>query len=183
MDFDPEQGITILGRTPGVLRTLLAGLPTDWVSANEGPGTWSPRDIVGHLIDGEETDWMVRVRIILAQGDNRRFEPFDRSRHLRQERAGSLEERLDRFEALRMANLADLGTMRLTPQQLELTGEHPAFGTVTLRQLLATWVVHDLGHLAQIGRVMAKQYRGAVGPWRAYLPVLGDRPTPPSDAG
>lgn len=175
MDFDLHKSFMVLERTPRVLRTLLAGLSSDWTLANEGPDTWSPFDIVGHLIDAEETDWMVRARLILAQGPNRRFEPFDRTRHLSLKSTQTLEYRLDRFEALREANLAELESMRLTPQKLDLTGEHPEFGPVTLRQLLSTWVVHDLGHLAQIGRVMAGQYREAVGPWEAYLPVLHRR--------
>jgi DinB family protein len=172
MNFDLEKSLVILERTPLVLRALLLGLPPDWTSGNEGPDTWSPVDVVGHLIDGEETDWMGRARIILAQGPNRRFEPFDRFRHLRPDQDRSLEGRLVRFESLRKDNLASLRAMRLGPVELQLTGEHPAFGVVTLRQLLGTWVVHDLGHLAQISRVMAKQYRDVVGPWEAYLPVL-----------
>ena len=172
MDFDLERGIAILERTPGVLRAVLGGLPADWTSPNEGPDTWSPRDVLGHLIAGEETDWMVRARIILAQGGNRRFEPFDRSRHLRLDRDRPVEYLLARFESLRAANLTELRALRVGPEHLPLMGEHPDFGPVTLGQLLATWVVHDLGHLAQIGRVMAKQYRDAVGPWEAYLPVL-----------
>jgi hypothetical protein len=172
VDFDLEKAILVLARTPRVLHSLLAGLPTEWTAPNEGRDTWSAFDVVGHLIDGEETDWMVRARIILAQGDNRRFEPFDRSRHLGTNRDRSMAQLLARFEVLRHANLAELRAMRVGPEQLELTGDHPDFGAVTLGQLLATWVVHDLGHVAQIGRVMAKQYRDAVGPWEAYLPVL-----------
>ena len=172
MHFDLEQAILVLARTPRVLHALLAGLPVEWTSPNEGPDTWSPFDVVGHLIDGEETDWMERARIIVAQGDSRRFEPFDRSRHLHLNQGRTMAHLLARFEVLRHTNLAQLRTMRLGPDQLELTGEHPDFGSVTLRQLLATWVVHDLGHVAQISRVMAKQYQAAVGPWEAYLPVL-----------
>lgn len=175
MDFDLRKSFMVLERTPRVLRALLEGLSSDWTRPNEGPDTWSPFDIVGHLIDAEETDWMVRAKLILAQGSNRRFEPFDRTRHLSLKAMQRLEQRLDRFETLRRANVAELKSMRLTPEKLDLTGEHPEFGTVTLRQLLSTWVVHDLGHLAQIGRVMAKQYREAVGPWEAYLPVLHRR--------
>ena len=172
MNFDLAQGLLILERTPGVVRALLAGLPADWTAPNEGPETWSAFDVVGHLIEGEETDWMVRARIIRAQGPDRRFVPFDRSRHLGANRGRSLEELLDRFAVLRTANLTELRGMRLSSDDLALTGVHPEFGSVTLGQLLATWVVHDLGHVAQIGRVMAKQYRAAVGPWEAYLPVL-----------
>ncbi|GIV62267.1 DinB family protein [Rhodocaloribacter litoris] len=172
MNFNLSNSIAVLERTPVVLRALLAGLPREWTHRNEGPDTWSPFDIVGHLIDGEETDWMDRVRIILAQGPDRRFVPFDRFRHLQKNRGKALEELLDRFAVLRARNLREIRELQLNPEQLQLTGEHPAFGTVTLEQLLATWVTHDLGHLAQIARVMAKQYREAVGPWEAYLPVL-----------
>lgn len=172
MNFELEKGTEILKRTPGVLRALLAGLPEEWTRADEGPDTWSPFDVVGHLIDGEERDWMARARIILAQEPGRRFEPFDRFRHLRVNRGRTLGELLDRFEHLRARNLEELGGLRLNPDHLALKGEHPELGSVTLGQLLATWVTHDLGHLAQIARVMAKQYREAVGPWEAYLPVL-----------
>lgn len=172
MNFELEKGTEILERTPGVLRALLAGLPEEWTRADEGPDTWSPFDVVGHLIDGEERDWMARARIILAQEPGRRFEPFDRFRHLRVNRGRTLGELLDRFEHLRARNLEELEDLRLNPDHLALKGEHPELGSVTLGQLLATWVTHDLGHLAQIARVMAKQYREAVGPWEAYLPVL-----------
>jgi DinB family protein len=172
MNFDPGKSMAVLERTPGVLRALLADLPEDWTRGNEGPETWSPFDVVGHLIDAEETDWMPRARVILAQGPDRKFPPFDRFRHLRENKDKSLGELLDRFDALRRRNLADLAARDLGPRELRLTGEHPEFGSVTLAQLLATWVAHDLGHIAQAARVMAKQYREAVGPWRAYLPVL-----------
>jgi uncharacterized damage-inducible protein DinB len=172
VDFDEAKSIAILERTPGVLRALLAGLPPDWTRENEGPETWSPFDVVGHLIDGEQTDWMGRARIILAQGENRRFQPFDRFRHLERNKGRKLEDLLDEFARLRTANLQALRAFQLSSKELALTGEHPSFGTVTLSQLLSTWVVHDLGHLAQISRVMAKQYGEAVGPWREYLPVL-----------
>ena len=171
MHFDLTHTLLVLERTPGVLDALLGGLAPDWTAGDEGPDTWSPFDVVGHLVDGEESDWMARARIILGQGDDHRFTPFDRFRHLRHQDQ-TLEERLDRFATLRRANLAELRGWHLSPEQLDLTGEHPDFGAVTLRQLLATWTVHDLGHLAQIARVMAKQYRDEVGPWEAYLPVL-----------
>lgn len=176
MDFNLDKSLSVLERTPRVLRTFLAGLSSEWTLANEGAETWSPFDIVGHLADAEEANWIVRARLILAQGSNRRFEPFDRTRHLSLKFTQTLEQRLDRFETLRKANLAELESLRLTPDQLDLKGEHPEFGPVTLGQLLSTWVVHDLGHLAQIARVMAGQYREAVGPWEAYLPVLQRRP-------
>ena len=172
MDFDLTTALPVLERTPHALRALLAGLPAEWTDATEGPDTWSPYDVMGHLIHGERTDWMARARIILAQGADRRFTPYDRFAQFRESQGKSLADLLDEFEALRAENLATLQEWRLTDAQLALEGEHPAFGAVTLRQLLATWVAHDLGHVAQVARVMAKQYRDAVGPWRAYLPVL-----------
>ncbi len=171
-EFRLDEAIAVLERTPAVLRAWLADLPESWVRADEGPDTWSAYDIVGHLIDGEETDWIARSRIILEQGPVRRFEPFDRLRHLRETPRPTLAARLDRFAALRAANLETLRGWRLTPEQLALTGEHPEFGTVTLAQLLATWVAHDLDHLMQTARVMGKRYAGAAGPWRAYVRVL-----------
>lgn len=172
MEFDLTRSIAVLERTPTVLRTWLAGLPEEWTHRNEGPDTWSAFDIVGHLIDGEETDWMTRARVILEQGTNRTFEPFDRFRHLRENGGRSVDDLLGRFTQLRARNLQELKDLELSPEQLQLTGEHPAFGPVTLAQLLATWVAHDLNHVAQIARVMAKQYGEAVGPWEAYLSVL-----------
>jgi hypothetical protein len=151
---------------------MLHGLPSVWTDADEGPDTWSPYVNVGHLIHGDRTDWIQRAQIILAQGPERRFTPYDRFAQFRESQGKSLADLLDEFAALRAKNLATLAAWRLTDTQLALEGEHPAFGPVTLRQLLATWVAHDLGHIAQISRVMAKQYREAVGPWRAYLPVL-----------
>lgn len=174
MDFQLDQGIAVLERTPPVLRSLLQGLDPAWVEGTEGSDTWSPRNVVGHLIDGEETDWMARARIILAQGPDRTFTPFDRTRHLTAAKDRSLEELLDRFAELRAANLRALREWKLTPDQLQLTGMHPELGQVTLAQLLATWVAHDLDHLTQIARVMARQYDDAVGPWRAYLRVIRD---------
>jgi hypothetical protein len=172
VNFDLGTGIAVLERTPRVLEALLSGLPGVWTTGNEGPDTWSPFDVVGHLIDGELTDWMARLHIILSQSANRRFEPFDRFRHISRNKGRTLSELLTEFRQLRERNLSELRGLNLQSAQLQLTGEHPAFGTVTLEQLLATWVAHDLGHLAQIARVMAKQYRDAVGPWEAYLPVL-----------
>ncbi|MBX2990267.1 MAG: DinB family protein [Bacteroidetes bacterium] len=172
MNFNLTHSIAILERTPSVLRTLLSGLPDEWTRSNEGPDTWSPFDVVGHLIDGEETDWTARLRIILSQEHVRKFEPFDRFRHLRTNKEKPLDELLARFAALRAKNLADVKALNLNDGHLRRTGEHPEFGTVTLEQLLATWVVHDLDHLAQISRVMAKQYSEDVGPWANYLSVL-----------
>ena len=170
--FDLDDTVAMLERTPGVLRAWFSGLPEPWVRANEGPDTWSAFDIVGHLIDGEETDWIPRARIILAQEADRRFVPFDRFRHLRLNTGAALAELLDRFATLRAANLTTLRGWKLTTVQLALTGEHPEFGSVTLEQLLATWVAHDLDHLMQIARVMGKRYTDDAGPWRAYLRVL-----------
>lgn len=172
MDFDLTTGIAVLERTPLTLRSMLTGLPPAWTDGNEGPETWSPYDVVGHLIHGERTDWMPRARIILAQGPDRRFAPFDRFAQLRESQGKALADLLDEFVRLRAENLATLAGWGLTEAQLALEGEHPELGPVTLRQLLATWVAHDLGHVAQTARVMAKQYREAVGPWRAYLPVM-----------
>ena len=172
MSFELNEGIAVLERTPATFRALLAGLPDVWTATNEGPNTFSPYDNVGHLIHGERTDWIPRARIILAQGANRRFEPYDRFAQIRESKGKNLGQLLDEFAQLRAENLTTLRGWNLSDQQLELKGEHPELGTVTLRQLLATWVAHDLGHIAQTTRVMAKQYRDAVGPWRAYLPVL-----------
>ncbi len=173
MDFDLAHAVAVLERTPRLLRMWLQGLPSAWVRGDEGPDTWSPFNVLGHLIDGEEDDWMVRVEIVLRSGDDRRFEPFDRFRHLRERQDASLGELLDRFAEVRARNLERLRSLDLDPSDLLRTGTHPELGTVTLAQLLATWVAHDLGHIAQIARVMAKQYRGAVGPWQAYLSVMG----------
>ena len=172
MTFDLTAGTAILERTPHAFRAMLAGLSSAWTDATEGPDTWSPYVIVGHLIHGERTDWISRAEIILAQGPQRRFTPYDRFAQFRESQGKSLAELLDEFERLRAANVATLRGWHLTDAHLALEGEHPDFGPVTLRQLLATWVAHDLGHVAQTARVMAKQYREAVGPWRAYLPVM-----------
>ena len=149
MEFDLADGIAVLERTPHALRAMLAGLPPAWTDADEGPETWSPYVIVGHLIHGERTDWMTRARLILAQGPERRFTPYDRFAQLRESQGKSLVELLDQFAALRAENLATLSGWRLTEAQLALVGEHPKLGPVTLSQLLATWVAHDLGHIAQ----------------------------------
>lgn len=175
-----SERVAILRRTPTVMSSMLTDLPDAIVRANEGPDTFSPFDVVGHLIDGEETDWMVRARIILAQRPDRTFAPYDRFRHRARNAGRTIDALLEEFARLRAANLVELDRWQLTTEQLGLTATHPALGPVTLSQLLAAWVVHDLGHIAQIARVMAKQHRDAVGPWRAYLPVLGDRPTPAS---
>jgi hypothetical protein len=180
MDFDLTTSIDVLRRTPPTLRALLDGIDESWARGNEGPETFSPFDVVGHLIDGEETDWVPRARIILAQGPDPRFEPYDRFRHRARNVGRSLTSLLDELAELREANLDLLRSWRLTEAALALPGMHPGLGAVTLRQLLAAWVVHDLGHIAQVARVMAKQYRGDVGPWTEYMPVLTDHLVPRS---
>lgn len=172
MEFQLAHGCAVLERTPSTLRALLSGLGPEWTDGTEGAESWSPFVIIGHLIHGERTDWISRAELILAQGANRRFTPYDRFAQFTESGAKSLAELLDEFERVRTASLATLASWNLTDAKLELQGEHPAFGEVTLRQLLSTWVAHDLGHVAQVARVMAKQYRDAVGPWRAYLPVM-----------
>ena len=172
MSFDLAATVAVLERTPTALRVMLSGLPPRWTEATEGEGTWSPYVVIGHLIHGERTDWIPRAEIILAQGEDRRFAPFDRDAQFRESRGRSLEELLEEFTRLRETSLTTLASWGLTVKQLALTGEHPAFGTVTLEQLLATWVAHDLGHVAQVARVMARQYRETVGPWRASLPIM-----------
>ena len=157
MHFDLDLSIAVLGRSPATLGALLDGLGDPWVRGTEGPDTFSPFDVVGHLIDGEETDWIPRARIILAQGPDRRFEPYDRFRHRARNAGRSLENLLAEFTRLRTANLDLLRSWKLTARELEFPGEHPTLGRVTLRQLLAAWVVHDLGHLAQIGRASCRE--------------------------
>jgi hypothetical protein len=179
MDFDLDLAADVLGRTPAVLQALLGGIAEPWARGTEGPETFSPFDVVGHLIDGEETDWVPRARIILAGADPR-FEPYDRFRHKARNLGRPLASLLEEFARLRAANLELVRSWRLTPAELDLTGQHPMFGPVTLRQLLAAWVVHDLGHIAQAARVMAKQYTQAVGPWVPFMPVLTDHETPRS---
>jgi len=180
VDFDLRLATEVLERTPATLRALLRDVSAPWARGTEGPDTFSPFDNIGHLIDGEETDWMPRARIILAQGASRRFEPYDRFRHRARNATRTLDSLLDEFAKLRAENLRVLASWKLTPAHLELRGEHPRLGPVTLSQLLAAWVVHDLGHIAQVARVMAKQYREEVGPWVPFLPVLTDHETPRS---
>ncbi|HEY0810634.1 MAG TPA: DinB family protein [Longimicrobiales bacterium] len=172
MNFELTEAMAVLERTPAVVRALLSTLPDAWISCDEGPETFSPFENVGHLIHGERTDWIPRARIIMAQGDNRTFEPYDRFAQQRESAGKTIGQLLDEFEELRADNLRTLRSWSLSEAELALEGEHPSLGTVTLRQLLATWVAHDLGHLAQIARVLAKRYREDVGPWRAYLPIL-----------
>jgi hypothetical protein len=180
MEFDLDLSLDMLRRTPAALEALLDAAAEAWVRGTEGAGTFSPFDVVGHLIDGEETDWIPRARIILARGRDPRFEPYDRFRHRARNADRSLTSLLAEFAHLRAANLELLRSWRLTAAELDLPGVHPSLGRVTLRQLFAAWVAHDLGHLAQVARVMAKQYREEVGPWLPYLPVLTDHEVPRS---
>jgi len=175
MDLSVEETLEVLERTPGALRALLDGLSDSWLLASEGPETFSPLDVVGHLIHGEETDWVPRLRIILEHGEAKPFTPFDRFGFREKHTGWRVDRLLDRFALLRQENLDLLRGMRLDPAALARTGTHPTLGRVTLGQLLAAWVVHDLGHVKQVVRVMARQYTQAVGPWREYLTIL-DRP-------
>jgi hypothetical protein len=174
--FDLNDTLDLLARTPDVLDTLLRGTSPAWHAENGGSYTWSPFDVVGHLIHAEETDWLPRARILLEYGESRPFETFDRFAQFGRFEGWTLEKLLDRFAELRRQNLEEVRSWKLTEDQLDLPGRHPELGKVNLRQLLATWAVHDLNHLAQISRVMAKRYSEEVGPWRAYLGVLNRQP-------
>lgn len=171
-EFSLGDTVAVLSRTPASLDALLRGLPNVWVRSDEGKDTWSAFDIVGHLIVGERTDWMPRVRIILENGEARTFDPFDRFAQAKESQGKSLEQLLDEFTRSRRENLAALQAMDLHEEDLKLRGRHPALGVVTLSELLATWALHDFTHLHQLSRVMAYQYRDLVGPWSAYLGVL-----------
>jgi len=171
-----EEAVPVLARTPPALDAMLRGLPEGWIAAHEGGETWSPFDVIGHLIHGEQTDWMPRVRRILADGDSRAFEPFDRLAQQTASKGRGLPDLLDELAGLRAANLRDLAALGLTDADLDRRGRHPALGPVTLRQLLATWVAHDLDHIMQVSRVLATQYADEVGPWRAYLRVISGQP-------
>ena len=174
MEFELAEAIEVLRRTPATLDSLLRDLPESWLVQNEGPETWSLYDVIGHLIHGEETDWIPRAKMILDHGETRAFEPFDRVAMFEESKGKSIGALLDTFAQLRAENLRELGAMNLTADLLDKRGRHPELGVVTLRQLLATWVIHDLGHIRQVVRVMSKQYREAVGPWKAYLSILGE---------
>jgi DinB superfamily len=182
MEMKLSEAMLILERGPGTVDQMLRGLPDEWVRATEGGNTWSCYDVVGHLIHGEVTDWLPRARIILEHGESRTFEPFDRlaqfkeaqfkEAQLNEKRHQPLEHLLDRFKQLREQNLSALRAMHLSAEDLSRTGIHPEDGIVTLRQLISAWAVHDLTHISQISRVLAKQYESEVGPWKAYLGVL-----------
>ena len=172
MAHNLQNSIILLARTPAALNTLLRDLPEEWTFANEGANTWSVFDVIGHLIHGERTDWMIRARIILQSGESRPFDRFDRFAQERESQGKTLPQLLDEFALLRSQNLAELRALNLQAEDLQKRGKHPALGTVTLSQLLATWAAHDLTHVHQISRIMAYQYRDAVGPWCKFLGVL-----------
>ena len=167
-----EECLSVLTRTPATLDTLLRDLPEAWTAATEGPGTWSPYDVIGHLIHGERVDWMPRLAIILEHGPARPFDRFDREAQFRESDGRSLATLLDEFSSLRHDNLARLRALNLQPSQFELQGTHPELGPVTVRQLMATWTAHDLAHILQVSRVMAKRFKREVGPWAEYLSVM-----------
>ena len=171
-EFSLDEAVALLSRTPAALNALLRGLPALWTRCNEGGETWSAYDIVGHLIAGERTDWIPRVRILLEHGEARSFDPFDRLAQFKASEGKTLNQLLEEFARLRAESLAALAALSLQPKDMALRGMHPAFGSVTLSEFLATWVAHDLTHLHQLSRVMAHQYRDPVGPWNAYLGVL-----------
>ena len=172
MNFTLPKSIEILERTPDVLITMLQNISSDWSSNNEGGETWSVYDIVGHLIHAEETDWIVRMEIILSDKSDKTFESFDRFAQFENSKGKSLSQLLDKFKAVRKMNIEHLRSKKLTNENMEEKGIHPSLGEVSLSQLLATWTVHDLNHIAQISRVMAKQYKAEVGAWEAYLKIL-----------
>ena len=174
MHYDFEEASAILARTPHALDTLLRGLPDAWVLATEGADTWSAFDIVGHLIHADRTNWLQRARVILEYGDTRAFDPFDRLGQVAASRGRRLDDLLDEFAGVRQDSVRQLRALAAAGADLDRVGRHPDLGGVTLRQLLATWVVHDLDHLMQIARVLATQYAGQVGPWREYLRILGE---------
>lgn len=172
MQYAIEKSIAVLERTPATLSCLLSGLPEDWVLHNEGGDTWNVYDVIGHLVHGEETDWMTRTILIMSDNIDKHFIPFNRFAQFETSNGKSLQQLLDEFKDRRATNIAQLRQLHITAADLHRTGIHPAFGEVSLSQLLATWVVHDLDHIAQIARVMAKQYKDAVGPWVEYLKIL-----------
>ncbi len=172
MKYNTSTALEVLQQTPTTLKSFLGQLSDDWILSNEGEQTWSPYDIVGHLIHGEKTDWIPRLKIILSDSNNKIFHPFDRFAQFEASKGKSLSQLLDEFEELRLKNIGTLKKLNLSSEQLQYKGTHPELGEVTLSQLLSTWVTHDLGHIAQISRVMAKQYKAEVGPWIEYIPIL-----------
>ncbi|HYG53511.1 MAG TPA: DinB family protein [Flavobacteriales bacterium] len=172
MELNPERALEILKRTPGVLHNMLHGLPDAWTKVNEGPDTWSAYDVVGHLIHGEKTDWVPRLKIMLGNDNNKTFRPFDRFAQFKDSEGKPLNFLLEEFNVLCVQNIETLKTIGVNTSMYQMEGIHPDFGKVTVKELLAAWVVHDLGHIAQISRIMAKQLKIETGPWQEYLPVL-----------
>ncbi len=172
MTFKIDQAIDLLERTPEALKAMLSGLSNDWTRANEGGDSWSPFDVVGHLVHGERTDWIPRIFIIMNDSDQKTFHPYDRFAQFEESKGKSLEDLLEEFESLRRSNLEQLKGFNLTESDLQRSGIHPSLGPVTLLNLLSAWVVHDQGHIAQISRVLAKQYKDEVGPWTKYMTIL-----------
>jgi hypothetical protein len=172
MDIELADVIEILDRTPRVLRELLHGLPKTWIESNEGENTWSPFDVIGHLIHGERVNWIPRAKMILEFGETKVFEPFDRFAQFEASKGKTMQELLEDFASIRQANIRTLKDMNLTLEDLQKAGHHSEFGRVTLGELLSTWAAHDLDHVVQISRTLAKGYREAVGPWHAYLSVM-----------
>jgi len=173
-NFNLKKAVEILRRTPAVLMSLLSDLSDEWIYKNEGGESWNPFDIVGHLIHGEKMDWIPRAKIILEYGEYKPFEPFDRFAQFKESEGKTLNDLLEEFAKLRKDNVDMLNKLNLNENDFNKTGIHPEFGKVTLKQLLSTWVVHDLSHVRQISRVMAKQYRNEIGPWKKYLPVINE---------
>ena len=174
--FVLDEAVDILSRTPATLDALLRDLPADWADANEGGETWSPADVVGHLTHADLTNWVPRAKVLLQHGESVAFSDFDRLGHVKSRAEHTLDSRLDEFEDVRQASLRELEALALKPDDLDRRGRHPALGPVALRQLLAAWVVHDLDHVFQISRVLARQYTDAIGPWREYLRIVRDAP-------
>jgi hypothetical protein len=172
MTFEIEKAIEILERTPLAIEALLKGISEEWLKNNEGANTWSPYEVVGHLIHGEKTDWIPRAKIILSDSKNKTFQPFDRFAQMKEGKGKDIEELLEEFKQIRKENLVELKALQINHSKLQQKGRHPELGVVTLKELLSCWVVHDLGHIAQISRVMAKQYKEEVGVWEAYLGIL-----------
>lgn len=174
MKFDLDKSLEILERTPIALESLLSGLSKEWIENNEGGETWSPYDVMGHLIHGENTDWIQRMEIILSETGDKKFTPFDRFAQFHESKGKTIDDLLSEFKKIRAANITTLRSWNLKESDFSKKGIHPSFGEVTLSQLLSTWTAHDLGHLAQVARVMARQYKEEVGPWIEYLRILKD---------
>ncbi|PYI51005.1 DinB family protein [Paenibacillus flagellatus] len=177
MPFQIQEAIEVLERTPQTLETFLAGLSDGWLACREGEGTWNVSEVIGHLIEGEKSNWVPRLEFILREGESKPFPAFDRHSHLKEEPEKPIGQKLHEFKTIRARNIAKLQELVGDARQLERTGMHPAFGTVKVRELLSAWVVHDLTHIAQIVRVMAERYRTDVGPWSQYLGILKKAPS------